>query len=74
MNIPGTLILKYSKACHRTVKLLYLIGPTILIYNLDVLKNAILFILLGVRAKGYLSNKPKFIIVTYSFPILSLKI
>ena len=38
---------KYSETRHRTVRLSYLVGPTILIGNLDVLKNAILFVLPG---------------------------
>ena len=33
------------------VRLLYLVNPTILIYNLDVLENAILFVLLGLGLK-----------------------
>ena len=39
--------MKYSKTYHRTVILLYLVGPIILIYNLDVLKNTILSVLSG---------------------------
>ena len=46
INIAGALILKYCKTHHRTVRS-YLVGPTILIYNPDVLKNAILSVLPG---------------------------
>ena len=39
------------------VRLLYLVGPTILIYNLDVLENVILSMLLGLGLKAiYLIN------------------
>ena len=39
------------------VRLLYLVGPTILIYNLDILENATLSILLELGLKAiYLIN------------------
>ena len=47
MNIPDALTLKYSETCHRTVILSYLVGPIILICNLDILKNTTLSILSG---------------------------
>ena len=46
-NIPGALIPKYSETRHYTVILSYLVGPTILICNLDVLENATLSVLSG---------------------------
>jgi hypothetical protein len=54
----------------------YLVGPAILICNLDVLKNATLSVLSGEGPKegGHLSNKPKSTAATCSCPILlSLK-
>jgi len=47
MNIPGALIPKYSETYYRTVRLSYLVGPTILVCNLDILENTALSVLLG---------------------------
>ena len=52
INIPDALTLKYSETCHRTVILSYLVGPTILICNLDVLKNATLSVLSVLSGEG----------------------
>ena len=64
--------MKYSETCHRTVILSYLVGPTILICNLDVLKNATPS---GEGPReavwgGRSYNGPKSTVVTFSFPVL----
>jgi len=46
LNTLSALILKHFKTCYYIVRLLYLVGPTILICNPDILENIILFVLL----------------------------